>query len=214
METQLIFLGAPGSGKGTQATRLENNKGYHHISTGDLLRSEIKKQSDLGIRVKQIVDSGGLVDDGIVLSLLKLNCDTKRYSYIFDGFPRNLEQAKSLDHQVLQGVDTKVVYFELKTDILIDRLKNRRTCSKCNEIYNLVTSPPKVENTCDKCGSVGLVQRLDDQPEVVKKRMEVFENTINPVLEYYDQKGLLVKVNAAEEVEAVYGEILKGIEDC
>lgn len=211
MDTQLIFLGAPGSGKGTQAVRLVKEKGYKHISTGDLLRSEIRKESELGKKVKKIVDEGGLVDDQTVLALLQSNCLINKNAYVFDGFPRNFDQAKSLDQMVLRGAPTKVIYFDLDVDLLIERLKYRRTCSKCNEIYNLKTSPPAVEDTCNKCGHKGLIQRQDDQAEVVKKRMDVFKNTISPVLSYYSERGILQKVDAAEDMDSVYKDILKNL---
>ncbi len=130
MKPQLILLGAPGSGKGTQANKLISEFGYNHISTGDLLRAEVKKASDLGKEVDTIINSGNLVSDEIVLKLLKSNCNINENIYIFDGFPRNLEQAKALSEEVLRGSNYLVVYFEMSTEVLVERISNRRIARK------------------------------------------------------------------------------------
>ena len=153
MKPQLILLGAPGSGKGTQASRLVSELGYNHISTGELLRKEIKSGSELGQRVQGIMDAGKLVDDNTVLELLNANCDLSSNAYIFDGFPRNGEQSKLLDEVVIKEASSKAVYFEIDLDMLAARLTNRRTCSGCGEIYNLLSKAPKTEGVCDLCGS-------------------------------------------------------------
>ncbi|MEC7276003.1 MAG: adenylate kinase [Bdellovibrionota bacterium] len=203
MKPQLILLGAPGSGKGTQASRLVSELGYNHISTGDLLRKEIKSGSELGQRVQGIMDAGKLVDDNTVLELLNANCDLSSNAYIFDGFPRNGEQSKLLDEVVIKEVSSKAVYFEIDLDMLAARLTNRRTCSGCGEIYNLLSKAPKVEGVCDLCGS-SLTQRKDDNEETVKTRLQVFKETIEPVLAHYESTGRLARVDASQAPDEVF----------
>jgi adenylate kinase len=203
MKPQLILLGAPGSGKGTQASRLVSELGYNHISTGDLLRKEIKSGSELGQRVQGIMDAGKLVDDNTVLELLNANCDLSSNAYIFDGFPRNGEQSKLLDEVVIKEASSKAVYFEIDLDMLAARLTNRRTCSGCGEIYNLLSKAPKAEGVCDLCGS-SLTQRKDDNEETVKTRLQVFKETIEPVLAHYESTGRLARVDASQAPDEVF----------
>lgn len=207
MKSHLIFIGAPGSGKGTQANRFVTDKGFKHISTGDLLRAEIAKQSDLGKEVKQVMDSGALVGDDLVIRLLQANIDLKNSQYIFDGYPRNLAQAQTLDKEVLKGSSSMGVYFEIDQAKLIARLTNRRTCKQCGAIYNLLSKMPKVTGTCDKCGSTNLVQRADDKEDVIANRLQVFQDTISPVLKYYQDLGRLMKVDAEKAEDVIFKEI-------
>lgn len=211
MSSHLIFIGAPGSGKGTQAIRFVSDKGYKHISTGDLLRSEIAKKTSLGLEVKKVMDEGSLVSDELVIKLLKSNIDPAKYQYIFDGYPRNLSQAKTLDREVLCGVPSMAVYFEINTNNLIERLTNRRTCAKCGAIYNLISKMPKVMGVCDQCGSSDLIQRQDDKEEVIKNRLQVFKQTIEPVISYYQDLGRLMKVDAEATVDDIYNQILSKV---
>ncbi len=204
MKPQLILLGAPGSGKGTQAARLVAELDYNHLSTGDLLRKEIKSESELGKKVQGIMDAGKLVDDDTVLELLNANCDLGSNVYIFDGFPRNGEQAKALDSVVLKDAKSKAVYFEIDLDMLAARLTNRRTCSGCGEIYNLLSKAPSKEGVCDKCGGE-LTQRKDDNEETVKTRLQVFKETIDPVLAHYEATGRLARIDASQDPESVFG---------
>ena len=208
MSPQLILLGAPGSGKGTQAKRLVDHNSYTHVSTGDLLRSEIKKGSDLGNKVQSIMDSGNLVDDQTVLELLSANCSLDDNQYIFDGYPRNLEQAKALDSHVLKGALSKAVYFDIDLEILIERIINRRVAPESGEIYNLITRPPKNAGCCDVSGEE-LVHRKDDNEDTVRNRMKVFKDNIDPVLEYYQSTGRLIRVDASESSDEVYKQFLK-----
>lgn len=211
MKPQLILLGAPGSGKGTQASKLVENFGYAHISTGDLLRTEIQKGSDLGKRVQSIMDAGNLVDDATVLELLKVNCNLDEKSYIFDGFPRNIEQAKSLDEVVLTNRHALALYFDIDLEIIVERVTNRRVAPKSGEIYNLITRPPKVEGKCDVSGE-DLVFRKDDNEQTVRNRLNVFKETITPVLDYYRSKGILKTVDATQSTENVLSQLKKFIE--
>lgn len=203
MKPQLILLGAPGSGKGTQAARLVAELGYNHLSTGDLLRKEIKSDSALGKKVQGIMNEGKLVDDDTVLELLNANCDLGSSVYIFDGFPRNGEQAKALDSVVLKDTKSRAVYFEIDLEMLAARLTNRRTCSGCGEIYNLLSKAPAKQGVCDKCGGE-LAQRKDDNEETVKTRLQVFKETIDPVLSHYEESGRLAKIDASQAPEAVF----------
>lgn len=203
MKPHLIILGAPGSGKGTQAAKLVE-KGFKHISTGDLLRSEIAKGSELGQKVSGIISRGDLVDDSTVMALLKANCDVDKVSYIFDGFPRNIAQAEMLEAELLQGRKTLAVYFKIDLGILIDRVVNRRTCGNCGEIYNLATKAPRVADVCDKCGAKdSLKQRKDDTQEVVSNRLKIFADTVDPMLAFYKSKGALVEIDASMQESAV-----------
>lgn len=206
MSIQLVLLGAPGSGKGTQAKRLSGELGFKHLSTGDLLRAEIKKGSDLGNRVTAILEAGNLVDDATVLELLKINCN-KDDSNIFDGYPRNIEQAKSLDSVVIGEANHKAVYFDIDLELLVERIVNRRTCGDCGEIYNIVSKKPQVEGTCDKCGGTSLNQRKDDNEETVRNRMSVFSEEIAPILSFYEDKGVLFRVDGTSSPDEIFEKI-------
>ena len=210
MNPQLILLGAPGAGKGTEAARLVSEFGYSHISTGDLLRGEISKGSELGKRVKAIMDAGELVDDGIVLELLQANCDLSHKAYIFDGFPRNIEQAKSLDSKVLKGINAKAIYFEMDLEVLVERISNRRIAPKSGEIYNLISKPPKTAGKCDVSGE-DLVQRKDDNEDTVRNRMAIFKETNGPVVEFYEGKKMLTRLDASEPQSTVFKKLTEVI---
>tara|TARA_R110000868_G_scaffold193654_1_gene438841 strand:+ start:1216 stop:1854 length:639 start_codon:yes stop_codon:yes gene_type:complete len=212
MKPQLIFLGAPGSGKGTQAARVVTQLGFEHLSTGDLLRKEIKSGSELGKKVSAIMDAGNLVDDQTMIELLKANCDLDGKNYIFDGYPRNKDQSEVLDNQFLKGVASKAIYFDIDLDLLAERLINRRTCGDCGEIYNLKSKPPAKQGVCDKCGGSNLQQRKDDNEETVKTRLGVFRDTIEPVLAHYKAQDRLVRVDASGASDAVFKEIKQAIE--
>jgi adenylate kinase len=204
MKPHLIILGAPGSGKGTQAARLVL-KGFRHVSTGDLLRSEIDKGSVLGQRVASIISKGDLVDDATVLDLLKANCEVDRFSYIFDGFPRNLAQAKMLDEQLLQAKKNLAVYFKVDSAALVSRIVNRRTCRTCGEIYNLLTKAPRELNVCDKCGARDtLLKRKDDTEEVVSNRMKIFTDEVEPMLAFYKSKNSLIEIDASMQENEIF----------
>lgn len=211
MRPQLIILGAPGSGKGTQAAKLVE-KGFKHVSTGDLLRNEIAKGTELGQKVSGIISRGDLVDDNTVMALLKANCDVDKVSYIFDGFPRNIAQVEMLEAELLQGRKTLAVYFKIDLGILIGRVVNRRTCGTCGEIYNLTTKPPRVANVCDKCGAIdSLKQRKDDTQEVVSNRLKIFADTVDPMLAFYRAKNALVEIDASMQEKEVFSALEKVI---
>jgi adenylate kinase len=210
MAKNLVFIGAPGSGKGTQSAILKKDFGYEHISTGDLLRSEIAKESELGNRVKSIMEQGQLVSDELVVELIKANLSLETGKYIFDGYPRNIAQAQTLDNEILQGHDYTVIYFGVDVNKLVDRIINRRVSEDGKHIYNLVTNPPKVAGICDITGQP-LHHRKDDKEEVIRKRMDVFADTVGPMLDFYKDKGLCVEINADQPVEAVLEQMKKNI---
>ena len=212
MRPQLILLGAPGSGKGTQATRLAKELEYEHVSTGDLLRNEVAQGSALGEKVKGILGKGNLVDDHTVLELLSAYCDLSSKNYIFDGFPRTFEQVKLLDEVLIKGHSSKAIFFEIDLENLTNRLVNRRICADCSRIYNLSFHPPKEEKICDDCGGV-LEQRADDMQGTVKNRLRVFQETMGPVLAHYESGGRLERVDATDSFDAVYQKIRKILDE-
>lgn len=212
MLPNLIVLGAPGSGKGTQALRISKEFGYKHLSTGDLLRAEIEKKSDLGQRVQSIIAKGDLVSDEIVLELLKINLKGDDRA-LLDGFPRNIEQSKMLDSQLFNNdKNVKAIYFKVDLSVLKERIVNRRTCKSCGEIYNVKTKPFGSNGACLKCGSMDIVQRKDDTEEVVDNRLNVFKDTFEPILKFYNESGRLMEVNAQQDESAVFNDLKKLIE--
>jgi len=208
---ELIFMGPPASGKGTQTNRLSVDMDLPHIDTGSLLREAIANKTEDGLLAKTFIDKGQLVPIHVVTSVIKnaLMSDACKNGFILDGFPRNLEQAESLENilaevnKVDKDYDFKVIFFDKPFDKLLKRIINRRSCPKCGEIYNLETIPPKVANTCDKCGAE-LVQRKDDTEEVAGKRFETYNRETFPLVAYYEGKGVLVKIDATGTPDEVY----------
>ncbi len=212
MLPSLIVLGAPGSGKGTQALKISKEFGYKHLSTGDLLRAEIEKKSELGQKVQSIIAKGDLVSDEIVLELLKLNLQDNDKA-LLDGFPRNIQQSKMLDDQLFgNNANVKAIYFNVDLSVLKDRIVNRRTCKACGEIYNVKTKPYAANGTCLKCGSSDIVQRKDDTESVVDNRLNVFKETFEPILNFYRGTGRLLEVNAQQDEAAVFNDLKRLIE--
>jgi adenylate kinase len=188
----LILFGAPGAGKGTYASRLSGLFGIVSIATGDMFREEIKKGTSLGRKVAEYVRCGKLVPDDIVIDILaeRLKAREAEKGFILDGFPRTVEQAEALGRIVKIDAIVQIVVPEW---IIVERLSNRRICSKCGTIYNLRYLKPKKEGICDKCGGK-LYQREDDKPGVVKERLEVYEKQTQPLIEYYRQKTPIIKI--------------------
>jgi adenylate kinase len=188
----LIILGAPGSGKGTQTTRLKAKLNIPAISTGDIFRKEIKEETELGKRIKKYLDSGQLVPDEIVIDVIKerIKQPDCKNGFILDGFPRTLEQAKALDKIV--KIDA-CINLSVPKEIIVKRLSARRTCKNCGEIYNLLVLKPKVDGVCDKCGGP-LFQRNDDRESVIEERFRVYERQTEPLLKYYESRVPVITV--------------------
>lgn len=211
---KLIIFGAPGSGKGTYASRLKERLNVEVIATGDLFREMIKLDTPLGRKVREYVEKGLLVPDDITLEVLKENLAKipKGKGFILDGYPRTLWQAQALDENV--KIDA-VIHLVVPDWVIIERLSSRRICQNCGTIYNLLFLKPKNDMICDKCGGP-LYQRPDDTPEVIKKRIEVYEKQTQPLLDYYKSKGVPFVEAKCEKLEtppeAIVAEILKGLE--
>jgi len=207
----LVFLGPPGAGKGTYAKALVEILKIPHISTGDMFREAARSGTELGRKIKEIMERGDLVPDELVNEMVKerLSRDDCKDGFILDGYPRTVAQAEALD-SILRDLGTKLTYaifFEVPEEVVVQRLTNRRICPKCGRIYNLLTMPPKEDELCDVC-KVKLVQRDDDKEEVVRRRYKVYmENTV-PVVEYYQKKDKLRKIDGTIGVENVVEEIL------
>lgn len=212
MTPSLIVLGAPGSGKGTQAIKVASEYGLMHLSTGDMLRLEIENKSEIGLVVQEIMAKGNLVSDELVLDLLKKRFEKKDKSYLLDGFPRNLKQANMLSEQLSElGCEYRVLYFNVDLALIKDRIVNRRTCKSCGEIYNLISKPLSSEGACLKCGSRDILQRKDDSEAVVENRLAVFQEMNNPIVDYYMSKGLLISINAQQDEVSVFEDLKKVI---
>ncbi|MCK9244154.1 MAG: adenylate kinase [Candidatus Marinimicrobia bacterium] len=196
---KVILLGPPGVGKGTQAQKLQQERGLLQISTGDILRQAIKNQTNLGQQANDYLKRGELVPDDLMLSLIAetLFGDRAPQDYILDGFPRTIPQAEGLDKLFKQHGDNldAVILLEADPQAIINRLSARRTCRQCNSVYNLLTNPPKHPQKCDACGGE-LYQREDDRIETIQRRLEVYTSQTAPLAEYYRQRGQLKTVSA------------------
>jgi len=213
---RLILLGPPGGGKGTVAKRLQVEFNIPVISTGIILREAVDKKNKLGIEVGNIMRKGGLVPDHIILEIIKerIKQEDCKSGYIFDGFPRNIEQANSLEklnNELNEYVDY-VFYFEIPFSEIIQRLSNRRVCKKCSTNYNLSFNPPKKDNTCELCGGE-LYQREDDKEETIKNRLKVFAKQTIPLKKYYKEKKILkvIDSNLSENAFLAIKKILRGM---
>ena len=193
LRVKIVILGPPGAGKGTYASRLTKILGIPHISTGDMVRDEIRRQTDLGRKIKEYSDKGALVPDEIIIRLLseRLKREDCKRGFILDGFPRTISQAEALDR--ISGVDL-VINLNVPDNVIIARLSNRLICSKCGAIYNALTLKPKREGICDRCGGK-LYRREDDRPEVIRERLRVYRRQTEPLIEYYAKRGLLRNVS-------------------
>jgi adenylate kinase len=210
---RVIFLGPPGSGKGTQAKKLAQKFGLEHISTGDILRSAIKKNTELGIKAKILMDKGELVPDDVILGIIKEKLLTiKNEGFIFDGFPRTAAQAQGLDRMLGElGMSiSKVIDLDVPDDIIIKRLESRVLCDNCGRDYNIDSRPPKASDTCDVCGGK-LYRRTDDTAEVIENRLEVYRKLTMPVEDFYRDKGLLASVDGNRSCEEVFRSIAEAV---
>lgn len=207
----IILIGAPGSGKGTQSRRFIEKHGFVQLSTGDVLRAAIANKTETGLLAQSFMDQGKLVPDEVMIKLVEGYMDQQiGKSVIFDGFPRTVAQAESLN-EMLKKRASKIDYvinFKINPQILTKRLTGRRTCSKCGEIYHIETKPSSQGAICEKCGG-SLVHRPDDREEVISERLAQFERNTGPTVEFYRQQGSLVEVDSEQEPDVVFGQIVK-----
>jgi adenylate kinase len=211
----LVFLGPPGAGKGTQAKRLSEEFKWPHISTGDILREAVSKGTELGKRAKEYMEKGELVPDEVVIGIIKdrLKLEDAQGGFILDGFPRTVNQARSLDEVLKEEGNSldSVLYFEVSEEEVVRRLTGRRTCSKCGAIFHLIYNPPKNSDICDLCQGE-LTQRDDDREETVKNRLKVYLSQTVPLIDYYREKGVLREIDAGKSEDQVYEEIKRVLE--
>jgi adenylate kinase len=214
---RIVLLGAPGSGKGTQSQLLVQAHGVPQISTGDLLREAVAQGTALGVQAKVAMDAGKLVDDVLVLAMIRERLarpDAAR-GFILDGFPRNIAQATALDALLaeLRQPLERVVLMNLDLGLLFKRLTGRRVCQDCQRVFNIYTSPPGTLPHCAQCGDMPrLIQRPDDREEVIGKRLEVYEAQTKPLIEFYEKAGLLRVVDADSDVQTVFARLQAAIQ--
>ena len=218
MKRQMIFLGPPACGKGTQTAKLAEHFGLPHIDTGSLLRAEIKKETENGMIAKKFIDKGHLVPPELVGSIIKERLSQKdcAQGYILDGYPRSLKQAEILEEinaELNKGekVNFMAIYFDVDESVLITRIVNRRSCSVCGEIYNLKFHPTRVDGVCDRCGGE-LTRRKDDTEEIARERFDTYKRETAPLIDYYKAKGVLKDLNANGTINEVWERLLKIVE--
>lgn len=208
---KIIMLGAPGAGKGTQAKMIADKYSIPHISTGDIFRANIKNNTELGQKAKTYMDQGLLVPDELVVDLImdrfqEADCAN---GYVLDGFPRTIPQAEALDN-ALNAIGEKVDYainVEVPDENIVTRMSGRRACVGCGATYHIVYNPTKTENICDRCGKE-LILRDDDKPETVQKRLKVYHDQTQPLISYYEKKGVLKEVDGTVDMKDVFGAIV------
>ena len=209
----LIFLGAPGSGKGTQAEILEKEKGLTKLSTGDMLRAAVKAGTELGKKAAVIMEQGGLVSDDIMIGMIaeRIQQPDCKKGFILDGFPRTVAQAEALDTMLKKSglkID-KVIEFTVDEGILVERISGRFSCSKCGAGYHDTFKQPAKQGVCDSCGSTEFTRRKDDNADTVKTRLEAYRNQTAPLKPYYEKQGILVEVDGMQEIGLVTTQINK-----
>ncbi|AIF42069.1 adenylate kinase [Virgibacillus sp. SK37] len=212
----LILMGLPGAGKGTQAEKINDKYNIPHISTGDMFRLAIKEGTDLGKKAKEYMDQGALVPDEVTIGIVKerLSKADCKNGFLLDGFPRTIKQAEALQ-ELLKELDTSidyVIHVDVPEEKLVERLTGRRICPTCGATYHVIYNPPKVEGICDKDGSQ-LIQRDDDTAETVKNRLSVNMEQAKPLLDFYQNKGYLVTVNGDQEIDQVFKDIQSRIDN-
>lgn len=211
---RIVFLGAPGVGKGTQADKVAFQYRIRKISTGDLLREAVRNKTPLGLEAKEHMDQGGLVPDSVVIGLVREKLADPSYAngFILDGFPRTVPQAEALAEVLAErGIKLdRVINFRVPREEIVKRLSGRRSCPKCQATYHVTFAPSQTGSFCERCGEA-LVQRSDDQPEAIETRLHVYEEQTAPVISFYEKKHLLSHLNGAETVEAVHQNLVKAL---
>ena len=206
----VVLLGPPGAGKGTLAEVLVE-RGYHHVSTGELLREQIRMETPLGLEAKALMDQGRFVPDDVVVGMIRdmVSSGTQGDRFLFDGFPRTLGQAEKLQELIgsIGGTLDSVILLECPDEILVERLSGRRTCSTCGAVYHMTFHPPKADEQCDVDGC-NLVQRQDDNDEVIRKRLKVYGEQTAPLVDFYTAQNLLLSVDATQSIDAVRNAVL------
>ncbi|MDD2410930.1 MAG: adenylate kinase [Candidatus Methanomethylophilaceae archaeon] len=208
MKSNIVLLGPPGSGKGTQGERLGSELGYTRLSTGDMLREAVRNGTPLGIKAKGYMDSGGLVPNDLIIGLMKEKISEVSGGVILDGFPRTVEQADALAKEV--DVDL-AINLDVEDAELVQRLTNRRSCPKCNAVYHLISNPPADEGVCDKCGS-RLYQRDDDKAATVQNRLRVYRENTFPLIAYYEKKGKLVTIMGEGTIDEIFAKVKEAVQ--
>ncbi|MCI7740234.1 MAG: adenylate kinase [Lachnospiraceae bacterium] len=208
---RIIMLGAPGAGKGTQAKKIAEKYNIPHISTGDIFRANIKNGTELGVKAKSYMDQGLLVPDELVVDLVadRIQQDDAKAGYVLDGFPRTIPQAESLD-AALAKMGQKIDYavdVEVPDENIVNRMSGRRACVKCGATYHLQYAKPKAEGVCDVCGEQ-LILRDDDKPETVQKRLGVYHQQTQPLIDYYENQNVLKEVDGTKDMEEVFADIV------
>ena len=204
----IILMGLPGAGKGTQAEKIVATYGIPHISTGDMFRAAMQQETELGLKAKSFMDKGELVPDEVTNGIVKdrlQNPDTEK-GFLLDGFPRTQAQAEALDNimkELNRSIDA-VINIEVNPDILMQRLTGRIICRNCGATYHITNNPPKVEGTCDRCGSHDFYQREDDKPETVENRIQINIEQSKPILNYYNAKGILRNVDGESGIDNLF----------
>lgn len=201
MVKRIVLLGGPGAGKGTQAARIVEREGLSHVSTGEMFRAHTNSGTELGKQIGALINQGRLVPDELTLKIVdeRLVRDDCAQGYILDGFPRTIAQAQALDSLLSQRDESIDVAIELRVDDdeIVHRLTARRSCPKCNKIYNLVFSPPQNDELCDNCPDTALIQREDDSESTIRRRLKVYHEQTEPILDYYSGSGLLRVIDGA-----------------
>lgn len=218
MKKELIFLGPPACGKGTQTSKLSEYLKFPHVDTGSLLRAAVKNKTPEGIKAESFMSKGELVPVEVVAEIIKRklaepDCEN---GYVLDGFPRSVEQAQMLE-DINKSIDKdeaefRAVYFDIDTELLIERIINRKSCPKCGEIYNMKFKAPKDGKNCDNCGTE-LTQRKDDTEEIARARFDTYNKETAPLTDYYEKKGILRKINANGTIDEVWERLLKAVND-
>jgi adenylate kinase len=211
----VLLMGPPGAGKGTQADLIKDRYPIPHISTGDMFREAVSTGTELGKEAKKYMDSGKLVPDEVTIGIVqeRLAQDDCKEGFLLDGFPRTVKQAEALD-QVLAKLGKKVeaaINITVPEDILYERMSGRISCRDCKTVYHLKFNPPAKAGICDKCGGE-LIQRSDDQGDTVKRRLEVYAEQTNPLIEYYEKQGVLYDIDGNRDTQAVFADIAKVME--